>query len=671
MKKQAKADWSDLTALDGRSGQEALRILEELKEAQGEQVFLYLGALAPMVMQEGRTCPLSVRVFCVLFELSFQKALDDLLLMLSFMGELRTLLMGINLYALSAADYYRYQDTLWRMENAVEKLLAPKQIKEMAPSDKSALAMLYVSLMCPAPDGVAFLFNRPFEQAFHVRCPHCGNDLHSLYIGLDDANRDKDILEAALPEAAQLGERITAAETYRWLYSYLEAAGETYYRLLLPRLYGQHRCSQCQAVYGVMEGILGYLEEYSLPLPLAGEEEITRNLHFARALMLKGEYERAEYYYQLSRLQQRRVSGAASVKVARIDLQIAALCQLKHEDARQRFLAQRALDTLKALGEQPLDTAQAYLLLASAWPADEAADNHALEEALLYYQQALRLFERELGTDSEQAQAIRQNMAQLFSEKEGGLEKHVQLLEEMIAKQRSSERPDAEMIAHISKELAEVYAQVLADYEQAILYYWDYLDYICAVYTPESNRAADCYWALAALYAENGQGVLAAEYEEQSLIIRIREMGRRYLLPDIFKDMLAGVTQAVEKESNPEGLTPLSLSIAESFDDLGKRHLQNGEPQKALLAFNKALALRLWVIDKPMKEVGDSYLYFAEAWRAFGDEEASRRAYGEAAAIYTQVAEADERDGRPAFLGEARQCRQALDKIADILSKQP
>ena len=31
MKKQAKADWSDLTALDGRSGQEALRILEELK----------------------------------------------------------------------------------------------------------------------------------------------------------------------------------------------------------------------------------------------------------------------------------------------------------------------------------------------------------------------------------------------------------------------------------------------------------------------------------------------------------------------------------------------------------------------------------------------------------------------------------------------------------------
>lgn len=62
MKSQAKTDWSDLTALDGRSGQAALAILEEMAAAEGEQVFIGLGQLAPMVMQEGTTCPLSVRV---------------------------------------------------------------------------------------------------------------------------------------------------------------------------------------------------------------------------------------------------------------------------------------------------------------------------------------------------------------------------------------------------------------------------------------------------------------------------------------------------------------------------------------------------------------------------------------------------------------------------------
>ena len=668
MKKQAKMDWSDLTALDGRSGQEALILLEELDAAQGESVYQLLGELAPMVMQQGQTCPLSVRVFCALYELSFQKTLNDLLLILSFMGELRTLLMGLNLSILAESDYLRYQDTLWRMECAVGGLLAPEQLQELLPADKSAFAMLYVSLLCSAPDSIAFLWNRPFEQAFHVCCPHCGNDLHSLYIGLEETDRDKNIVEAERPQAAALGEAITSQETYRWLGGYLEALGETYYATLLPRLYGWHSCGQCGQAYQVMEGILGYITENMMVLPQPQPEMIARDLQFADQIMLQGEYERAYYYFKLARSQQKRLTGANSVEVARIDLAMTAVCQFRGRYDEQRFLAKRAVDILKPLKIYPLDLAEAYRRLGYAWHADlNDSANNAPELAKQCYQQALAIFDQELGADSEKSQLVRQNMALLLAEEKEESQKSIDLLKSILAEQEASAEPDAKAIASINKNMAEIYAETLADYNMAIAYYQKYLDYACHVYGAESDYASDGYRELAELYLEDGQAETACTYYEKALAINIRELGRLYLLPDIFKSMLTGVLKAVGQERDQADIMVRSMSAAESFDDLGMLYLSKEQPKKALNAFEKALALRQGVFDMPIKEIGDSYRHIAEVWLAMADGQAARQSYEQAAAMYAAAAEADEQDGRPIFLAEAEACREALGEIAVIL----
>ena len=661
MKSQAKTDWSDLTALDGRSGQAALEILEEMAAAEGEQVFIGLGQLAPMVMQEGTTCPLSVRVFCALYELSFQKTLNDLLLILSFMGELRTLLLGQALYdTLPEEEYYQYYDTLWRLESAAGQLLAPEQLKEMTQADKSAFAMLYVSLLCPTPDSAAFLFNRPFEQAFHVRCPHCGNDLHSLYVGLDEANRDKDIVEAALPET--VGERLPE-DTYPWLTEYLQAMEETYYATILPRLYGEHTCGQCGQSYGVMEGMVGYITHNIMDMPLPKAEEITRNLEFAKGIMLEGEYDPAYFYFRLAREQQKRVSGEHSLEVARIDLQMTPVYQFRHDYTGQRLTARRALDTLEQLGGQPLDLAEAYRRLAYAWHADfENEENNLPELALEYYEQALAIYQAELGEGSEEVRMVRQNMARLLAEQQQDAQKSLELMEKNLQQQT-----DPEQIAEIHKNMSEVYADTLGDFAQAISHFQVYLDHACAVYGAESDFAADCYRDLAELYWQDGQKEAAAQYYERALEINIRELGRQYLLPDLFKSMLTGVLKAVGQERDPDDLMVRSMSAAESFDDLGMLYQDEGQSKKALKAFEKALALRQWVFDMPIKEIGDSYKNIAEVWEELDDTEKARQYYEQAAEIYAATIEADEKDGRAIFLSEAEECREALIEIAEIL----
>ena len=662
MKSQAKADWSDMTALDGRSGQSALELLEELVTAEGEQVFRGLDQLAPMVMQEGRTCPLSVRVFCALYELSFQKTLQDLLLILSFMGELRTLLMGQALYALPEADYYQYYDTLWRLESAAGQLLAPDQLEEMSQADKSAFAMLYVSLLCPTPDSVAFLFNRPFEQAFHVRCPHCGNDLHSLYVGFDEANRDKDIVEAELPET--LGQKLPE-DTYPWLAAYLKAMGETYYATLLPRLYGEHTCGQCGQPYKVMEGMVGYIAHNVMDIPLPAGDEIARNLEFAKGIMLKGEYDPAYFYFRLAREQQKRISGEQSLEVARIDLQMTPVFQFRHDYAMQRLTAQRALETLQMLGDHPLDLAEAYRRLAYAWHADfENDDNNQLDLAMDYYEQALAIYQAEVGENSEEVRLVRQNMAMLLAEQQKSAQKSLALMQENL-----KHLTDPEQIADTHKHMSEVYAEMLNDPAKAIPHYQIYLDYACAAYGAESDFAADCYRDLAELYWQNGEKEVAAKYYEQALEINIRELGRQYLLPDIFRSMLTNVLKAVGQQPDPEELMVRSMSAAESFDDLGMIYQDEGKPKKALKAFEKALALREWVFDMPIKEIGDSYQHIAEVWEALDDTQKARRYYEQAAQIYEATIEADEKDGRPIFLSEAEECREALGVISEILEE--
>lgn len=667
--KNSKHDlWGELTGLDGRNGMEAKQILQTLKKAEPEEAYHLLVKLTPMVMQEYQSCTLTAEVFSALTDLLPEVGIDKKITILSFLCTLKPVLSGFDKASLNEESYYHYFDSLERLQSFCSRLLAPEELNRLNPSDRSEFAVMYLTVMLHSFEPAAFFIYRPFQNAFHVTCPHCGNDIHSLYVNPEEPEQSSTIVPADLPEY-EPEEILLPEDTYRWLYRYLSEAEEPYYIKYLPWFYGNHVCGKCGRPYEVMEGLTRYIRDFYLPMPTPEKGEIEKLLNHAHENQMKGNYEKAVFYHRYALFLQNQPTNEGHVETARIELLLSTNYGFMQEYRYQKLFAKKAMAVLEELEDYPLDLAEACRIAGVAYT--RSFEKEGLEEDLVLagesYKKAKEIFDRELGTGNSKSMLVNHNLALMMAEQQKDALGGIRLLEENIRLEEGKADPDWENIADIHKTISDIYMDELEDYKKSIYHYQPYLDFICKEYGNDSDMAADSYRELAQRYEQLGEIDTAAGYYEKTLEINIDEMGRVYLLPSIFKRTAIGVLKLFNKNKADQDVMQRSMSAAESFDDVGFLYLESRKYKKAMKSFKKALALREWVFHHPTKEFGDSYANMASVYEAQGNIEKAVLAYKKAVSVYRSVISYDYQDGRPIFISEAEECEEMIEEVAGKL----
>lgn len=668
--KHSKNDvWSVFIGLDGRNGMEAKHLIHAIKKAEPKEVYELLERLAPMVIQEYQGCQLTVVVFSALTELLIEVGIDSKIIILNFLCAIKLVLLGVDKASLGEEIYFHYFDSLERLQSFCSQLLAPEQLKQLNPSERSEFAIIYMTIMLHSCEPMVFSMYHPFQQAFHVSCPHCGNDIHSLYVNVEEPDKCSHIIQAAIPKGTQ-GEILLPEDTYQWFYQYLSDAEEEYYIRLLPYLYGNHICGKCKQPYRVIDGMTEYIKKFYISIPIPTKKEIEKNQKHAKENQKKGNYEKALFYHMYALFLQEELSDKNYVDIAKIYLQISTDYTFMLQYQHQKLFAKKAVAILEGWKDVPLELAKAYRMVGVAYAkgcVEEEEKQKEFAKAEEYYNKAKEIFDRELGIGNDESMHVNYNLALMLAEQQQDAEGGIKLLKENIQLEEEKSSPDEDKIAEIHKTISDIYMEELEDYKNSIHHFQPYLDYICKEYGEDSDMAADSYHELAERYQELDEIDAAAKYYERALEININEMGKVYLLPSMFKKAATGMLKLLNINKDDQELMQRSMSTAESFDDIGFLYLEHKKYKKAMKAFYKALALRKWVFQHPTKEFGDSYANIAKVYEAQEKIKEMAEAYRKAISIYKEVIRYDYQDGRPIFILEAEECEETIDKIVENL----
>lgn len=642
--------------MDGRSGHDLKYLLSAMLEADGKEMADILQETVPILIKNYKLCKLTFVSIPILVDIMFQKKVNEMIMLIDFIGIIKTFAHGFDMSTLDRETYRAYYDSIFQVQEFCKNFMNVHDLGKLKKEDKSMFCVTYLSIMSFSKDAYAFLLNKPFDQAFHVKCPECGNDIHSLYISIEK----NDISSQIKPVFKDFKEwdGLDYEDVYLWFGSFLNRIGEIYYLKLLPYLYGTNRCSVCGKKYIVMEGIKNYLTEYVQEAARPSKEEAQFVLETAEALMLEGEYEKALCYCRLA------LSFEKDTNAAAVYLLIGSCYNFLHKYGKERCSIQKAVDLLERNGNCHAELAEAYKRLGNAYSADyENEDNNDYEKAVSCYQKSIEIYNDEFGEGSKHSNGVYYNLALLYADGLKDGEKSIFLLKKLLDSMEGESFWEEEEIAEYNKTISYVYEEYMKEYDKAIHYYKVYLEYVMKEYGENSEIAADCYREFAELYEKQGEAETAAEFYECALKINIDEMGKVYILPPVFKKAGTRVLKLSKKEQNPMDLMHRSMSAAESYDDIGDLYFGKENFKKAIKCYEKALALREWVFRNPVRECGDSHYKLAELYRELGNNKELIKEYTAALRVYHQVMLEGYESGHPIVIEDAEVCREKAIEI--------
>lgn len=384
---------------------------------------------------------------------------------------------------------------------------------------------------------------------------------------------------------------------------------------------------------------------------------------------LYGEYDKMLFFHELALACVRGGSNPSPLKIAECWLRLSTDFTFLHQYEYQIAYARKALDMLEGLEGEPdrerkLLTAEAWRKLGVGYNADfEHPENNLPDESLDCYRRAIEIFDEVLGAGNERTKLVEQNIAVLKADLKADAGEQIGILKKQIKEERKKAQPDEEEIADHYKLIADLYAEGMENFKKAVHYYEYYLKWAKKTYGEESDFVADCYEELAEYYETGNDLEKAGEYYERALRINIREMGRIYLLPPLFKEVLAGILTKTGRIDEDDKFDR-SMSASDSYCHVGEIRLKAGQPQKALQSFRKSLELREWVLDSPTYERGYIHQRMAEAYKLLNDSEKAERETDTALEIFEETVHQNmEKGNPPLFAGETESCQKEMVKI--------
>lgn len=527
-------------------------------------------------------------------------------------------------------------------------------------------------------DLCAILALWPFDDAFHICCGHCGNDIHSL--SLPDNGKPSNISLKTFDK--ELQEWTEEWDVFGNMMPFLTELGEKKQSVFLPQLYGTHCCSVCKKGERVIDSYMNWYYQNQQQVQEPEDVLIDWLMEYGNS-RLHESYQRMLFFHKMALCYLHSQKNPSSLKLAECWLKISTDNTFLYQYSLQISYAERAVEFLEKpdVAQQYVSAssdcnkeyqtvlAEAYRRLGVAYCADfEHDENNHYDLAEKYYNKAIELFDEALGEGNERSKLVTRNIAVMQSNLKENVSHSIGALKKQIKEERQKENPDYEQIGDTYQLIADLYAEGMGNYKKAAHYYEYYLKQAKHTYGEESDFVADCYEELAEYLEADGNFLQACEYCEAALRINIREMGKIYLLPPIFKGLLVNIlTKAGKIDEDDKFMRCMSAS--DSYCHVGELYLKTQQEENALKSFQKALELRIWVSHQPDYEQAKLHQLMGDTYEKLGNTEKAEKEYETAVMLYEETISANiARGNHPPFESETQECKGELKALLEKLN---
>lgn len=313
-------------------------------------------------------------------------------------------------------------------------------------------------------------------------------------------------------------------------------------------------------------------------------------------------------------------------------------------------------------GEQRLSLAQGLCELAGIYKSEIEYTVSDGERAWELYMQAKEIYDKELGEGNTDSWRVALYLSVITIDRGIHRVDIMQILQEILTINEGNQEADVERIANTYKRMAEISSEWEQDSNKAIAYYQPYLKWAREKYGEESDFVADCYEEIADLCDNCGDIFLACEYTERALDINIREMGKMYLLPPVFRKMAVGVMKMTGRIDEEEKFRRI-MSASDSYRSIGEHYLHIDEAQRARACLEKSVALYEMVMRASTYCHGLGHELLGDSLLSTGEKEDALQEYHTAWQIYDEIVidNMDNIDENSKW--QTKQCKEGMERL--------
>lgn len=461
-----------------------------------------------------------------------------------------------------------------------------------------------------SPDILVFSRQGKFDKAFKVKCTHCGNDIHSLYLDLDDLKGCTAITPAERPEKPW--NMLFCHDVYSAFFHLCVTYEELYFSTILPYVYGTYPCSVCHEKSVVIEAMKAYqLQEEPWFIP--SDAFLSRLSRGAKAMS----HEIALEKWVFSTFVFGQYVTAYGPKDSRGMTFMLEIAESLGAELPDRMF----LDLLEEAKELEF-TGEFAGTVCRVSGGFYRRQEEGQEKALSYYQQGILM-----AGKSKSGRKLHEEyvlyLAEISPEKGE---------KAMIDYYESLETPEEEgFLLKIEKELADFYCKQ-GNLSQAIHYQKKLVAHCEERYGANSEITGEYTTQLGAMYLEEGQLALAKDCCNKALGHHLAFLGQIKPLPKPLGKGRKKVSETILGE-NPD-MGGRGRLGAMTLVYLGHIALKEGSGAEAVLWYKKAAALWDWVSLLPFVEQGNHFLYQAQGYQALGKKAKAKSMAKKALAVY-------------------------------------
>lgn len=631
--------------MDLKNQNEIQMYIKRICETSGDELAIVLKEVQERMEKE-----LDVESSLLLFVeisslLNEKKEGSDILQLIVFLAVQKCRFMQINLFEFGKEIYTLYHDSLCFLRYRLRYLMHPKQLNDIAEEDKTYLAHVYFSLMDFGVDGLLLFMHGLFSSKTSFQCPYCGRsyELSSLLPGDESEGKIR-------PKYKK--EYAGVYDSYFMFKHYLDNMQEEDLNSMLPYIYGDYICTQCDQQFSLMEGLREYAKYHTRLLSAPSLEELAFVFDHGIYARENGELEQAMYYLQLAYSLQLLVDRTNVALHASILLEIAKIYLMKEDVDKTCSSVKYVIELLQEDKEHKELLGDAYTLLADGLRLDSVLlEEEGIQEVLLYYERAIEIYEDEMGVEYEKVFLVQKSIATMYGEQEKYRDKGIVMLEEEL--KQAKEKRNEEEIADLHLRLADI-LKLKKEYEKAIIHFEKYLLWVQHEYGEYSSVAAEEYLQYSALLENNQQAQKALDMAEKAYEILIH-----YLF---------------QAERNNQGYME-AMAAADASDRVAKLYRLTGNVEKALNYYNNGYDIRLNK-DIENKELANGIKEIASIYEERKDYNKALQGYEKALSIYQNVKEMALASEDTFLYQEIDACNQEMNylhkrikKLKDIFSK--
>ncbi len=611
-------------------------------------------------------------------------------------AEVKVILWSSNLMELEENIRLQFFEDLLKMELVTCQVLRPENVIQLNPEGRTFYGYLH-TLLCNYSNDLLMIYHEfPFDSPVHISCGMCDNDVHSVLINpahFDEKNvttviptRYDSLKDGLYPEhtkgmnSAAVGfsesetvEGFGETDCDEWdffsnVMRFLKSCEEEYLSGILTYFYGEHKCTRCQKTEVVMNSYCKWFYDKQENFNEPSEELISWLTEYAKKLTEDKNYYNDEFIAFLYRM---AVWYEKSTKMPNMERVYSNMLSFYERNFGQERLYIRQMQTLtRTLLNMDFKVLQvrAYSKLAKCFSYEysregEEKNRWDLTEAAL--KKAIEIYKENQLEDDKLYWVLLNNMAVMAAEAgEGDVDEIEALILDYIKGQKSKKNSNMEDVGEAYNRLAYMFAEGAGEYEKTYEYFEKYLEICKQIYGEDSDYVADMYEELADYYEEDDKMEQALELREKALEINIREMGKMYLLPPVFKGIAIFAAKTAKIIDENDKFTRV-MSTAGTYMELGESYYELDLTEKAMDCYKKAAELYEWEFKgrTAVGELGKAYYMMGNIYYDEDNERMSKKYYKEAKEVCQAVLEI----GR--YEEEVEMCEEILEDIQDKMTE--